>query len=61
MGLAVRMMLYAFFAGLASLGLIEFDHATGDVAFNIYSFQLAAVGAGGYILTFITSRFAKVK
>lgn len=61
MSLAVRMLLYALFAGLASLGVVEFDHQTGDVAFNIYSWELAATGIVGYVATFVTSRFAKVK
>lgn len=61
MSLAIRMMLYALFAGLASLGVVEFDHQSGDVAFNIYSWELAATGLVGYVVTFVSSRYAKVK
>jgi hypothetical protein len=61
MSLAIRMAFYALFSGLASIGLVDFDAATGDVEFNIYSMEMALIGFGGFIATFISSRFAKVK
>ena len=61
MSLAIRMVLYALFSGLASLGFIQFDATTGDVAFNVYSLEMVAVGIVGYLGTFLASRFAKVK
>jgi hypothetical protein len=61
MSLAIRMVLYALFSGLATVGLISFDSATGDVGFNIYSIEAIVVGVVGYIVTFAVSRFASVK
>jgi hypothetical protein len=55
------MALYALFSALASVGLIDFDHATGDVAFNIYNWELVATGIVGYVATFVTSRVAKAR
>ena len=61
MSLGIRMVLYALFSSLASMGMIDFDHTTGDVAFNIYDWEMVATGVVGYLGTFATSRFAKVK
>jgi hypothetical protein len=61
MSLAIRMTLYFAFAALASLGVVDFDQASGQVSFNIYSLEMAAIGVVGYLATFLASRFAKVK
>lgn len=61
MSLAIRMVLYALFSALATAGLVDFNAQTGDVAFNVYSLEAIVIGFVGYTVTFLTSRFAKVK
>lgn len=55
------MVLYALFSALATAGLVDFNAQTGDVAFNVYSLEAVVIGLVGYMATFLTSRFAKVK
>jgi hypothetical protein len=55
------MVLYAIFAGMAGLGLVDFDPSSGIVSFSVNSLEFAISGILGYIATFVASRFAKVK
>ena len=58
MGLVIRMILYAVFAGLAGAGIGTLD-ATGDYTVNIDDLVTIVIGAVGYLGTFAASRFYK--
>lgn len=60
MGLFLRMaVLYPVFLYLSSLGVVVFDQTQGTVTFRIEDLALALTGLGGYIATFLWSRWAK--
>jgi hypothetical protein len=61
MMLYVRMALYFVFAGMAQMGLIDFNADTGTVSFTVDDLQLLIGGLAGYIGTFYASRVAKRK
>lgn len=61
MMLAIRMVLYALFVTLANQGIVIYEPETGVVSFNVDELTLVLAGAAGFVLTFISSRFAKVR
>lgn len=61
MGLALRMVLYAFFAMLANEGLIIFDPDAGTITIQIAHIELLATGVAGYLGTFAAGRWAKAR
>lgn len=61
MTLAIRMVLYAIFAGLASVGVVDFNPNTGDVSFTLQSLEALLLGITGYVATFGASRIAKAR
>lgn len=58
MGLAIRMILYAVFAGLAGVGLGDLD-AEGVYSVRVEDLAEIIIGAIGFLGTFWASRVAK--
>jgi hypothetical protein len=61
MALYVRMALYAAFTTIANQGFAVFDHDAGTLTFHLDNLTVIAVGALGFISTFIVSRFSTKK
>lgn len=61
MSLVIRMVLYAFFTTLSNQGVDIYDPQTDRISFQVEDLALVLTGVIGFILTFISSRFAKVK
>lgn len=60
MGLFLRMfILYPFFMWLGNQGVQVYDFATDTVSFKLEDLLMAATGIGGYITTFLVSRYGK--
>lgn len=61
MALAIRMALYAVFAGLAGAEVGSFNDATGDYTVNAETVADLLIYAGGFLATFLGSRWAKAR
>lgn len=61
MALVLRMALYAIFAGLAGAEIGSFSEATGDYTINVADVLDLLMWAGGFLATFIGSRWAKAR
>ena len=53
------MVLYFFFASLSSQGVDVYDPQTGIISFHIEELVTVLTGLGGFIATFLGSRWAK--
>ena len=53
------MALYLAFGALAGQGLVIFDQDAGTVTFQIEHLTVAMTGLAGYVVTFVSGRFAK--
>lgn len=58
--LYVRMILYAVFGVLAGMSLGTFDADTGTYSITVERLTEPVLAAAGYVLTFISSRLAKM-
>jgi hypothetical protein len=61
MMLYVRMALYFLFPILASQGLVIWNEEAGTVTFQVEDLVVVIMGVVGFVMTFITSRFATKK
>lgn len=60
MGLFLRMFIfYPFFMWLANQGVEVYDFATDTVTFQLEDVVTFAAGIGGYVATFLASRYGK--
>ena len=58
MFLAIRMVLYFVFAWLAGQGIGVWDEVAGSLTLTVDHIIPALIGFGGYVGTFVVSRFA---
>lgn len=61
MFLAIRMILYFLFAGIAGQGIAVFDPDAGTLTFELESLTASITGLLGFAGTFIASRWAKIR
>lgn len=61
MFLAIRMILFFLFAGIAGQGIAVFDPDAGTLTFELESLTATVTGLIGFIGTFISSRWAKAR
>lgn len=61
MSLAIRMVLYALFTTLSNQGVDIYNPETDEITFRVEDLALVLSGITGFVLTFVSSRFAKVK
>jgi len=60
MGLFLRMALfYPFFSWLAAQGIQIYDPSTDMISISVADLENALLGVGGYIGTFLASRYGK--
>lgn len=59
--LGIRMVLYFIFAGLSGNGVGTFIEDSSVYSIDVDSLAVVVAGAIGFVITFITSRFAKKK
>ena len=61
MALALRMGLYALFAALGGYEFATFNEASGDLTIHAESVIELLIYAGGFVATFLGSRWAKAR
>jgi len=59
--LTIRMILYFIFASLSGMGIGVFAEESSIYTIDVESLTVVVAGLVGFVVTFITSRFAKKK
>lgn len=58
MFLTIRMLLYWLFANVSGMGLGVFNEGTGTFSLTVTDATDVIIGVGGFVATFIASRFS---